>query len=240
MKKIFVVLSMALAAVSCQRGEFNYEPPIVGGRSVENNQEANKYMMYIADNLVTDILDELELALSISERGVGNSAHFSIDKSLTTVGATWKVKAEDSQMKGLTLRCVKEKVWQLDFEGDYVFGNENNDFPTRISMTAARYVPADAEDLAIGWDVTLSGERKEWNDDKKDRRPKSTYSCTFGTKSSGGAVIRYLNTRGRGARGWDQMYGDLYMTVYKAGEQVDLCCLSFEGSPAQATFLRGL
>ena len=107
-------------------------------------------------------------------------------------------------------------------------------------MKAVKYVPENEEDTSLGWVVSLSGERKEWNDNKKQKSsaPKSAYSCTFQTNT--GASLRYLNTRGRGATGWNQMYGDLYMDVYKAGEKIDVCCLSFEGSPSQATFLRGL
>ena len=245
MKRYIVLLSMALMAVSCQRGDYMNEPDIVGGRNVVNSQEARKYMMYIADNLVTDVLDELELGLSISGRGVQQSAHFTIDKPLTTPGATWQVKAEDSQMKGMTLHCTAEDTWELEFEGDYVFGEENyvteeNDYPTKLSMKAVKYVPTGADDPAVGWEVSFSGERKEWNDNKKLKSyvPKSTYSCTFGTSSA--ATMRYLNTRGKGASGWNQVFGDLFMTVYKAGEQVDMCCLSFEGSPSQATYIRGL
>ena len=76
MKRYIAILTMALVAASCMRGDYLDAPDIVGGRSVINNQEARTYMMYIADNLVTDVLDELELALNISERGVEKSAHF--------------------------------------------------------------------------------------------------------------------------------------------------------------------
>lgn len=244
MKRYLVLIACiagALLAVSCQRGEYMDSPDIVGGRSVLNNQEARKYMMYIADNLVTDILDELELGLSISGRGMSSSAHFSIDKPLTTPGATWTVKADDSRLCGLTLRCSAADTWTMDFSGDYVFGNEENDYPTTISLKATRYAPADENDTTLGWEITLSGERKEWNDSKKQKSyvPKSTYSCTF-RAGAGAAPLRYLNTRGKGATGWNQMFGDIYMEVFKAGEKIDVCCLSFEGSPSQATFIRGL
>jgi hypothetical protein len=239
MKKYIFLLSIVLMAAACMRGDYMSEPDIVGGRIQTNNQEGRKYMMYIADNLVTDVLDELELALSISERGIANSAHFSIDRALTKVGSTWKVKADDSQLYGMTLRCTAEDTWQMEFEGDYVFGSEENQYPTQLSLTAVRYVPAEEESIAQGWVVTLSGERREWNDDQKNRGSKSDYHCIFGTRTIG-KTIQYINTRGNGAKGWDQMFGDLYMTVYKADETVDVCCLSFEGSPSRATFLRGI
>lgn len=241
MKRYLVLIAMALLAVSCQRGEYMDSPDIVGGRSVINNQEGRKYMMYIADNLITDMLDELELGLSISARGGQTSAHFTFDKRLTTVGATWTVKADDSHLCGLTIRCTAADTWTLDFSGDYVFGNEENDYPTAVSLKAVKYAPSDEEDTTLGWEVTLSGERKEWNENKKQKSyvPKSSYSCTFRT-GPGPAPLRYLNTRGKGATGWNQMFGDLYMDVFKAGEKIDVCCLSFEGSPSQATYIRGL
>ena len=239
MKKILVMLSMALLAASCQRGEFtSSSEAVVGGRTDINNREAHNYMMYIADNLVTDLLDELELGLSISARGAETSAHFSFDKRLTTVGSTWKVKADDSHLNGLTLHCTAADSWTLDFTGDYVFGNEDNDYSTSISLKATRYVPADEEDTTQGWEVTFSGERREWKDGKK-QNSNASYSCTFRT-GPGPAPLRYLNTRGKGTAGWNQMFGDVYMDVYKAGEKIDVCCLSFEGSPFQATFIRGL
>ncbi len=239
MKKILVMLSMVLLAASCQRGEFaSSSEAVVGGRTAINNREAHNYMMYIADNLVTDLLDELELGLSISARGAETSAHFTFDKRLISVGSTWTVKAEDSHLNGLTIRCTAEDSWALDFTGDYVFGSEENDYPTSISLKAVRYVPADEEDPARGWEVTFSGERKEWKDAKKQKSDAS-YSCTF-RSGPGPAPLRYLNTRGSGAAGWNQLFGDVYMDVYKAGEKIDVCCLSFEGSPYQATFIRGL
>ena len=240
MKRYIAILTMALVAASCMRGDYLDAPDIVGGRSVINNQEARTYMMYIADNLVTDVLDELELALNISERGVEKSAHFTFDKRLTTVGATWTVKADDSHLNGLTLHCDAADTWSFTFSGDYVFGSEENEYPTTFSMKAVKYVPEDEADTTLGWVVSLSGERKEWNDNKKQKSSasKSAYSCTFQTYAR--SSLRYLNTRGKGATGWNQMYGDLYMDVYKAGEKIDVCCLSFEGSPSQATFLRGL
>lgn len=235
MKKIFVILSAMLVAASCMRGDYMNEPDILGGHNVANNQEARKYMMYIADNLVTDMLDELDLALSISERGMTQSAHFAIDKPLTTPGATWKVKAEDSQLNGMTLYCEADETWVLSFNGNYVFGLEENNYPTRVTMTAVRC----ANETSLGWDVMLYGSRQEWNDEKKNQTRKSTYHCTFETPATG-ATLRYLNTRGVGAAGWNQVFGDLFMTVFKGNEQVDVCCLSFEGSPSQATFIRGL
>ena len=178
MKRYIAILTMALVAVSCMRGDYLDEPDIVGGRSVINNQEARTYMMYIADNLVTDVLDELELALNISERGMEKSAHFTFDKRLTTVGATWTVKADDSHLNGLTLHCDAADTWSFTFSGDYVFGSEENEYPTTFSMKAVKYVPEDEADTTLGWVVSLSGERKEWKDNKKQNSSVKKYVIT--------------------------------------------------------------
>jgi len=226
MKKIIIGLCITLSALSCSRGD--YMEDIVGGRTAADSKEARDYMLYIGRDLVGDMLDELVLAQDISERGVSQSAHFAFDKPLDTIGATWTVKAEDSQLLGLSIHCEAVNTWSLTFEGNYVFGAQVNLYPTRVTMKASRYASVTGTEMAEGWDIVLSGLRKEVE----------TYSCTFGTTDSGS--LRYLNTRGAEAQGWNKVYGDLYMTVFKGDTQVDMCCLSFEGSLSQATFIRGL
>ena len=239
MKKIIMGLWITLSVISCSRGEY-YMEDIVGGRTAADSKEAREYMLYIGRDLVGDMLDELVLAQSISERGVSQSAHFAFDKPLDTIGATWTVKADDSQLQGLSIHCEAVNTWNLTFEGYYFFGDEMNFFPTRVNMKASRYVSVTEAETADGWDIVLSGQRKEWNEDQKNgqRKEADSYSCTFGTADGGS--LRYLNTRGAEAQGWNKVYGDLYMTVFKGSTQVDMCCLSFEGSLSQATFIRGL
>lgn len=222
---------MALLFAACSKGEY-YDKDIVGGRISYYNGNGRGYMMYIADNLVTDVLDELVMALGVNQMGTQTSSHFVMDGSLVEVGSTWSVKAGDNVFKGMTIRCYAADSWSISFDGDYAFGT--NYYPTRFTMKAVRMdsgkdsaLPAGAE----GWRVTLLGERDE----------RGGYMCTFSTGATAGLPhLDYMNTRGTGASGWNWMAGDLSMSVYKDGDVVDVCCLSFEGSPSQATFVRGL
>ena len=191
-------------------------------------------MMNIADNLVTDMLDELELALDISQRGATVSSHFVVNGSLTTVGTTWSVRAEDNSLKGMTIHCSDNNTWKIAYEGKYPF-EQSNYYPTTTTLTVSLLdntvdptVPATSK----GWRVAIKGERVE----------RGGYCCSFETASTVGGqqFIDYLNTRGSFAQGWDFIVGELFMTVYKNQQVVDACCLSFEGSPSQATFIRGL
>ena len=187
-------------------------------------------MMTIADNMVTDVLEELDLALDINRRGNKTSTHFEIGGNLSDAGSVWMVKAEDSALKGMTIRCLQAGSWSLGFEGDYAFvvNYQSNEYPTRFNIIANQVV-ATEESPAQGWDILLEGDREE----------RSGYRCTF-TAGNSYEFLSYLNTRGAGARGWDQVFGDLYMKVLKDNTAIDMCCLSFEGSPSQATFVRGL
>ncbi len=218
----------ALLAASCSFGDF-YDD-IVGGRSSYYNANGRKYMMNIADNLVTDVLDELELALEIDRHGTPSSAHFEINGSLTTAGSAWRVKAQDDILCGMTLRCDASNSWTMTFKGEYVF-EPYNYYPTEFTLTAQPIDSTTATDYpsgAEGWFVSIEGKREE----------RGGYRCTFGTQAP--RRLAYINTRGPEARGWDQMAGNLYMTVYKENQVIDACCLAFEGSPSQATFIRGL
>lgn len=223
MKRYLVMMALCAVALltSCVKGESLNDDDYVGGRDGAANSQAREYMMAIADDLVAGMLDELELALSINERGGSRSSHFTVGGPLTTPGSSWTVKAEDSPFYQLSIRCSGENTWDLDYSGDFALVSEENAYPTRVRMTASRYSHEDGE----GWTVTLDGSREE----------RLGYTCTFGTSS-----LQYVNTRGAGASGWNRMFGDLDMSVFKDGKEVDVCCLSFEGAPSQATFLRGL
>jgi len=230
---IFTLTVIALLSASCTMGEF-INQDIVGGRSTFYNKNGRVYMMHIADNLVTDFLDELELALDINQRGASNSSHFEIGGPLTSVGTTWSVRAGDSALSGMSMTCSAENCWTMAYEGKYAF-EEFNYYPTRVTVTARRLdgsVDPSLSPGANGWRVSIEGEREE----------REGYGCTFDTPSVAGErqYIDYVNTRGEGAKGWDCVLGALYMAVYKDGKIVDYCCLSFEGSPSQATFIRGL
>ncbi len=227
MKRYWVFITLAALAIlpSCMKGESLNDSDYVGGWEGFSNRRVRTYMMGIADDLMAGVLDELELALNLDARNVAHSSHFTIGGELTTPGSTWTVKAEDSQFKDMAIRCTGADAWQLSFEGDFALAYEDNIYPTVFSMSVRRHVPDSQEVADTGWVVVLSGSREE----------RCSYRCTFETSS-----LSYINTRGTGAVGWNQMFGDLYMNVFKGSEEVDMCCLSFEGSPSQATLLRGL
>ena len=231
MKKLIVsILAAALAVVSCTKGTDPDAAGVVGGHTDNYNQLGRAYMMDYVDQLFASMLEELEQALDVNSRELVQSAHFAINGSLTKPSVQWAVKAKDSGLCGMTLRCDEADTrWTLSFEGDYLLGQEfySNIYPTKITLSATRKT----QEQASGWLCVLEGERTE----------RKGYKCTFWanaqTQQEG---LLFLNTRGAQASGWDKVYGNLYMNVYKDKEAVDACCLSFEGSPALATFVRGL
>ena len=230
MKKLNMIVCAlaALLSASCTMGYYDDADDIVGGRTTYYNYKGRNYMMNISDNLVTDILDELELALDVSRRGAVSSSHFVMDGPLTDEGSTWIVKAEDNALNGMTLHCPAPDCWTMKYAGEYTFSAVNL-YPTTISVSAVLLDSARDTTLipeSEGWRVSVQGEREE----------RGGYRCSFETM----APMDYLNTRGAGAKGWDYLSGDLYMTVYKDGRVVDYCCLSFDGSPSHVTFIRGL
>lgn len=243
---------VALAAwmpLSCRKGEpIAWRDDIVGGRAFYSSEAGRAYAMHVADNLVTDALDELELALKVnSKRGPKESPHFEGSDSLNHAGVKWLVKTADSPFTGMTLQCVKQdSSWKLDFSGPLSRGFGNS-YPTTFTMTATlldttilkRYSVTeeqwDGEAMGYvtrknyareGWCVTLQGERIE----------RDGYSCTFETGEGG---INYADTRG-GAAGWNLVYGDLYMILRENSQVVDTYWLSFEGAPSGATFIQGI
>ena len=90
MKKYFILLAIAaVAAVSCSKASTQ---DIVGGRSQEYNWGGYSYMMYIADNLTTDALDELEQGAEIVfladlyDYDQNYTASYAFGKSITVDG----------------------------------------------------------------------------------------------------------------------------------------------------------
>lgn len=224
MKKTLLLLSAALVALlgACSKGNSNQPDDVIGGRNYDSG--GRTYMMNLADYLVTGILDEMELAKGISERGSGTSAHFTVSAPFTQEGAVWSVKAQDSELMGLTLRCVGPNQWKADFQGDFALDAENR-YPTTVTMDVTAFQEEDP--FQSGWTVSLNGTRQE----------RGGYSCHFGTRRN--STLQFINTRGVGMAGWDKVFGNLEMTVFKYEKAVDSCILSFEGAPSQATFLRG-
>lgn len=224
MKKSLLILTAALVVLSgsCIKGNYSPTESVIGGRNYDNG--GRTYMMNLADRLVSGILDEMDLAMDISARGSGTSAHFTVSAPFTQAGAVWTVKAQDSELLGLKLRCMGTNQWKAEFQGELALDKENR-YPTTVTMDVVSFQNDDP--FQKGWTVTLYGEREE----------RGGYSCQFFTRKN--SNIQFINTRGAGTSGWDKVFGNLEMTVLKDQKAVDYCVLSFEGSPSQATFLRG-
>ena len=226
----FLTAATVVLAAACSKGTDPEDPNIIGGHYEDGNQLGRAYMMDLVDHLFADMLEELEQGLEVDGRQMGQSAHFAINGSLRKPGTVWSIKAKDSALQGMTLRCKDENLWVLEYEGDYVLVSEENVYPTKVSLEAQHFFNLEAE----GWSFTVLGERTERED----------YRCTFDTQlpslSAKKGKLDFANTRGSNSKGWDKVYGDLFMYVYKGEQQVDICSLSFEGSPTLATFTRAL
>ena len=223
MKKTYSIL-LAIAAVATLSCSKQQAGDIVGGRSEDYNWGGRSYMMYIADNLTTDALDELELALQTEQRGTGMSSHYQMSGSIYEAGSVWKVATEASTLPGLKIEGKGNSNFLLTFDGDYNFGGDANRYRTYFTLEAQ--LMRDGEGAPGNWQLYLKGDRTE----------RQGYSCSFETPSG----IQYSNTLGLESKGWNQIFGDLYMTVYKNKSAVDLSCLSFNGAPSQAKYTRGL
>ena len=220
MKKYFILLAIAaMATLSCSKASED----IVGGRSEEYNWGGRNYMMFIADNLTTDALDELELALQTEQRGTAMSSHFEMNGSLYKAGSSWRVATASTPLPDLKIEGKGDSTFLLTYDGKYAFGSEC-DYPTTFTIEAQ--LMRDGEGAPGNWKLYLKGNRTE----------REGYRCIFETPTG----IQYSNTLGLQSKGWNQVFGDLYMTVFKNQNTIDLCCLSFNGAPSQAKYTRGL
>ena len=223
MKKIslFSIAIIVLFASACTKGDWLGDD-YVGGRSAFYNSDGKSYMMNIADNIVTDALDELELALLVDNIGSQSGGHFITSGSIRTEGSKWTVKADDSMLNGMTITCNGENSWKMQFDGKYAFTSDTN-YPTVFDINAVQ--------IEGGWRITLGGSRTE----------RGGYSCEFNTGSGTDVdYIDYLNIYGGDFKGWNFMKGELYMIVRKGDAVVDACCLVFSGNPGSSTYHRGL
>ncbi len=222
MKKHFIFLAIAaMAILSCSKEN---NPDIVGGRSEDYNWGGRSYMMCIADNLTTDALDELELALQTEQRGTGMSSHFEMNGSLYEAGSTWRVSTAVTSLPNLKIESRGNNTFFLTYDGVYTFYSGSEDYHTSFTMEAK--LLRDGEGAPGNWKLVLQGNRTE----------RKGYRCQFETPTG----IEYSNTLGLESKGWNQIFGDLYMTVFKDKNTIDLSCLSFNGSPSQAKYTRGL
>lgn len=224
MKKYILILAALVATISCRKASYS-DPDSVGGRTYDNESYGKVYMMGIADNLVTDALDELERALEVNAEGRSVSSHFAISGNLDTPGTTWTVTDPISVLYGLRLKCVELAAWDLEFDGEYAT-SESSLYPTRFTLHALR-----GEQTGIAghynWTVSLEGSRTE----------RGGYSCVVNTPK---ALMYNQADLLQSVGGWNKLYGTLRMIVYKNKELVDICELRFNGNVSQAKFERGL
>ena len=236
MKKSIILLLSAAAIValsaSCSKGYDIESEYGVGGRSSANSGAGRSYMMQIADNIVTDCLDELEHALLVNSRGK-ESLHFDTGSaSIESVGAVWTVIAPENKLQGLTIkRTSVSETWEMHFDGEYLFDINNDNYydegydssyPTEWTITAKRVTGS--SNRHFSWNVSINGTRTE----------QKGYSCSFTTPS----YIEYIASTASDK--WIQLYGVLYMTTYKDGSPIDLSMLEFRGSLDKAEYARGL
>lgn len=223
MKKFGYILAAALVAVACTKG--NYSENYVGGHNNYAFSEGGNYMMYIADNLVTDALDELELALSVNQtlKEMGKSTRYLITgpQDLEEVGSSWKVISNASHMLGMVMVNTAPDTWELTFSNDYSFADDS--YPTTLVMQLVRGAQGQRS-FHYNWSAVYSGTRTE----------KAPYHCSF--KSVGAMEYSYSYNQA----GWDGVVGKLSMEVYKDKDIIDLCLLTFTGNPGNAQFVRGL
>jgi len=223
MKKYIVILAAALAVFSsCNK---KYEA--VGDQS-KDNAYARAYMMYIVDNLATDILNLFEDAFQVNADVNHRTTQFDVSGGdFCTVGTVWTVNSDTNPMKGLKMECTGENRWTAVYNGNYKFGDSSS-FPTNVSMSLER-ADESAQKGHFNWNIRLTGERTE----------NKGYTCKFRTDKdvTYGVSSRISNSKG----GWDVLTGIYFLDVMKDGKVVDYWTFEMNGSSAaNAIFSRGL
>lgn len=224
MKKIYIAICLLAALAACSKESY-YSEDAVGGRTERNQSYGKTYMMGIADNLVTDALDEMERAIEMNAEGRSVSSHFAMAGDIEQTGTVWTVTDQTSIMYGLQMKNVSAGVWELSFEGDYAV-SYGDSYPTRFTIMATR-----KEETSIAfhycWAVTLEGSRTE----------RGSYSCQVTTPK----MMNYGQTSlEQSVGGWNQLYGTIRMAVYKGKDLVDVSELRFNGNVSNAKYERGL
>lgn len=221
----YILPLVAVAAISaCSKGDI-YDDSTVGGRTDYYNRNGRSYMMGCADNLITDALDQLEMALEVNARGGSVSSHFNMNGDITSNGTVWTVTEYGSRLEGMKIKKNSDLSWTLTFDGDYSIDNET--YPTRFTL----HVLQEAHNTGYhyNWKVNIvNGERIE----------REGYSCQVSTP----VPLQYQVGVGsqESIKGWNMMYGTLMMSVFKGDTLVDLCELVFNGVPYNAKYTRGL
>lgn len=207
MKKYIIIILAAVLCMSCNKqvGESRYDDSI----------PVQQYMMYIADNMVTDVLYQLEDALYINSIGATSSSRFDIHEGpFTQEGVTWTVTAIDCPLKGMTMTHTGPETWEVNFDGQYPFGNRS--YRTNFIMKAKRGSVICTNHYS--WSFTLSGNRTE----------RGGYACTYETLNT---VVYNSNSSQTSAHTyWNVAVGSMRLVVYKYGDVIDEWRASFNGN----------
>ena len=211
-----------LALASCTKKYNSPNEDIVGSSSYSQNYPARQYLMAIADNLVTDALEEIESAFWIEGLGAGSSVHFDVKEgSILTENVTWTVTGRDRDLKGMTLKNIGSDTWELTYTGPYALRGES--YPVSFILKAKRGTLV--KNNHYNWAVTLNGNRTE----------REGYACSFKTS----ATVLYTCDN-ENISGWDKLEGSYLLTVLKDNQSIDLWIMDFSGSPSKAEFRMGL
>ncbi len=128
-----------------------------------------------------------------------------------------------SRFPGMEIISSEPDQWLLTYTGPLML--LKNSYDTNFELVAIKEAdPADGA-LHASWRVKLKGHRTE----------REGYTCDFTTVGD----VRYEAMAGVKV-GWNQIYGKFSLLVYRNREKVDGCQLTFNGSPSQAVFRRGL
>jgi len=222
MKKIVIIAAALLALAGCSKyyGPSGYD--YVGGNDYYTNYPSRNYMMAIVDNMITDALDELEMAFKVES--MGNSTSLRFDKSagsIHTEGVSWKVIGLERALKGMTIKNIGSDTWELSFDGSYSLLGDV--YPVNFIMKAKR--GSLISGFHYNWGVTINGNRTERNG----------YSCIYSSNNT----VLYQCKQGNTV-GWNYLEGMYSLTVLLNQEAIDMWAIEFHGAPSEADFSRGI
>ena len=215
MKKLMILAVAALIAAGCSKG-YDASQDHFGGRSEYYYLDAHNYMLGIADNLVTDALDNLEDALVLN----GDAE--------VPLGTSWTIQSILRPLRGMTITKTGSG-WKMDYTGDYTIDGET--YPLTVSINAVQGTKISSTHYC--WRITLLGSRSE----------RGGYSCDFATLNEvqySYKLIEEAPDALLNKSGWDQIFGTYYAKILKNGQAIDDWRLILDGYPFSARFFPGL
>lgn len=214
MKKMMILAVAALFAAGCTKG-YDSSLDHFGGRSEYYYLDSRYYMLGIADNLVTDALDNLEDALALNGTEVPD-------------GTVWTIQSIIRPLRGMTITKTGSS-WKLYYAGDYTIDGET--YPLTVTITAVQGTKISS--THYNWRITLVGSRTE----------RGGYSCDFATLGDVQYSYKLTDETSDAVlnkSGWNQIDGTYYAKILKNGQSVDDWRLILDGYPFSARFFPGL